>query len=204
MKKPEQELAEIKSMMERSTRFLSLSGLSGIMAGVYALVAAAIAYGLIYYPNLPIGFRTSYINDSQVLPKLLLLASAVLVLSLATAWVFSKKKSQRTATKIWSPASKRFIIALVIPLVTGGIFCLALIFRGYTIIVAPASLVFYGLALINASNFTLSEIKYLGYFELVLGILSAFFPGFGLIFWALGFGILHIIYGAVMHFKYDR
>ncbi|PZX51973.1 hypothetical protein [Algoriphagus chordae] len=204
MRKPEQELADIKSMMERSTRFLSLSGLSGILAGVYALIAAAIAYSLIYYPNLPIGFRTSYINDDQVLPKLLLTASAVLILSLGTAWLLSKKKSQRTASKIWSPASKRFLTALMIPLITGGIFCLALIFRGYLVIVAPATLIFYGLGLLNASNHTLSDIKYLGYCQLGLGILSAFFPGYGLIFWGLGFGVLHIIYGTMMYYKYDR
>jgi hypothetical protein len=204
MRKPEQELAEIKSMIERSTRFLSLSGLSGILAGTYALIAAGLAYAWIYYPNPPYGFRTTYVLDAETLSKLLVTACVVLIISIATAFILSQQKSQRNSSKVWSPAGKRFIKALSIPLVVGGIFCLALFFRGYTIIVAPATLIFYGLALINGSHFTLSDIKYLGYCQLGLGLLSAFFPGYGLIFWALGFGVLHIIYGAMMHYKYDR
>ncbi|WP_439488377.1 hypothetical protein [Algoriphagus sp.] len=204
MRKPEQELAEIKSMMERSTRFLSLSGLSGILAGTYALIAVGMAYGWIYYPNPPYGFRTTYILDISTLTKLLVTACVVLVSSIATALLLSQQKSQRNSSKLWSPAGKRFVKALLIPLLVGGFFCIALFLRGYTIIIAPATLIFYGLALINASHFTLSDIKYLGYCELVLGVLSAFFPGYGLIFWALGFGVLHIIYGAMMYYKYDR
>ncbi len=204
MRKPEQELADIKSMMERSTRFLSLSGLSGILAGTYALIAAGMAYTWIYYPNPPYGFRTNYILDTATLTKLLIAAFMVLTISIATALILSQRKSERTSSKLWTPAGKRFVNALLIPLVVGGFFCIALFFRGYTIIIAPATLVFYGLALINGSHFTLSDIKYLGYCELGLGILSAFFPGYGLIFWALGFGVLHIIYGSMMYYKYDR
>ncbi len=204
MRKPEQELAEIKSMMERSTRFLSLSGLSGILAGTYALIAAGMAYSWIYYPNPPYGFRTTFILDSATLTKLLITAAVVLIISVATAYILSQQKSHRNSSKLGSPAGKRFVKALLIPLVVGGIFCIALMLRGYTIIVAPATLIFYGLALINGSHFTLSDIKYLGYCQLVLGIISAFFPGYGLIFWALGFGVLHIIYGTMMYYKYDR
>jgi hypothetical protein len=204
MKKPEQELAEIKSMMERSTRFLSLSGLSGVLAGVYALIGAVVAYHWIYFPNPPFGFRTTYIDDVSVFLKLIGLALMILALSLGSAYVLSQKKSQRQATKFWTPASKRFFQALFIPVLIGGIFCLALVLRGFLIVVAPATLIFYGLALVNASQYTLSDIKYLGYCELALGIISAFFPGFGLITWALGFGVLHVIYGSMMYYKYDR
>jgi len=204
MRKPEQELAEIKSMMERSTRFISLSGLSGILAGTYALIAAGLAYSWIYYPNPPYGFRINVVLDNSTLAKLTVTALVVLVISLTTALVLSQRKSERNSSKLWTPASKRFVKALLIPLVIGGLFCLALLSRGYTILIAPATLVFYGLALINASHFTLSDIKYLGYCQLILGTVSAFFPGYGLILWAIGFGVMHVIYGAMMYYKYDR
>lgn len=204
MKKPEQELAEIKSMMERSTRFISLSGLSGILAGTYALIAAGLAYSWIYYPNPPYGSRINDILDTSTLTKLAITALVVLTISITTAWVLSRRKSARNSSRLWTPASKRFVKALFIPLVIGGLFCLALLSRGFTIIIAPATLVFYGLALINASHFTLSDIKYLGYTQLILGTISAFFPGYGLILWAMGFGVMHVIYGAVMYYKYDR
>jgi fumarate reductase subunit D len=204
MKNAEKELAEIKSMMERSTRFLSLSGLSGVLAGIYALIGATIAYLWIYFPNPPYGFHTTYIDDSIVFPKLIVLALIILSLSIGSAYLLSQKKSKRISTKLWNPAGKRFLQALFIPVLVGGIFCLALVLRGYLIVVAPATLIFYGLALVNASQFTLGDIKYLGYGQLILGIISAFFPGYGLITWALGFGVLHVIYGSMMYYKYDR
>lgn len=204
MRKPEQELAEIKSMMERSTRFLSLSGLSGILAGTYALIAAGMAYTWIYYPNMPYGSTIDEISQEAVLPKLLITATVVLLLSIGTAWLMSQSKSKKKSHKFWTPASKRFIQALFIPVVAGGIFCLALLAKGNFEIVVPATLIFYGLGLLNASTYTLNDIKYLGYCQLVLGLISAFLPGYGLILWAIGFGVLHVIYGAMMYYKYDR
>lgn len=204
MNRPEQELADIKSMMERSTRFLSLSGISGILAGTYALIAAGLAYAWIYFPEVPFGSNFNQISEEGIVSKLLILAICVLAVSIGTAWVFSQKKSKKKAHKLWSPASKRFIQALFIPVAIGGIFCLALVSRGYLGIVAPTTLIFYGLGLLNASHFTHNEIRNLGYCQLGLGVLSSFLPGFGLILWALGFGVMHIIYGTMMYYKYDR
>lgn len=204
MKNPEQELAEIKSMMERSTRFLSLNGLSGILAGTYALIAAGMAYTWIYYPNMPYGSNIDEISQEGILSKLLTTAAIVLLLSIGTAWFMSQSKSKKKAHKLWTSASKRFIQALFIPVLVGGIFCMALLSRGHYVIIAPATLIFYGLGLLNASTYTLNDIKYLGYCQLVLGVISAFLPGYGLILWAIGFGVLHIIYGSMMYYKYDR
>ncbi len=204
MSNPEKELSEIKAIMERSTRFISLSGLSGVMAGIYALIGACLSYFWVYYPNTPVGYRVAYVDDQQMVFKLVITGIIVLTLSLLTGFYLTKNKTKKTNTKLWSSTSKRFLLALFIPLLIGGLFILALISRGYMIIVAPATLLFYGLALLNASHFTLSDIKYLAYLEISLGIISAFFPGYGLIFWTLGFGILHIIYGIMMHFKYDK
>ncbi len=204
MRKPEQELAEIKSMMERSTRFLSLSGLAGILAGTFAITAAALAYYWIYYPNFPLGAPMEIENSDEIFFKILPIAIILLVFSVSTAWFLSSKKSIKQSTKIWTPAGKRFIQAFAIPLVVGGVFCLALVYHGYLEIIAPATLIFYGLGLANASQFTLGDIKYLGYCQLGLGILALFFPGFQFLAWSLGFGVLHIVYGSVMYYKYDR
>jgi hypothetical protein len=75
--------------------------------------------------------------------------------------------------------------------------------RGYCGTAAPAMLIFYGLALINASPNLFDEIRYLGYSEILIGLLAAAFIGYGLYFWAFGFGVLHIAYGLVMYKKYD-
>ena len=204
MNKAEKELAEIKAMMERSTRFLSLSGLSGVLAGIYALIGVGMTWYWIYgeFPGIPV--ESAPQHGSGVMNAILLTALAVLVLALVTAYLLSQKKSKKTAAKFWNPASKRFLLALFIPVLAGGLFSFALIHEGYFHMIAATTLIFYGLGLINASHFTLNEIKNLGFGQLILGLVAAFHHDLGMICWALGFGILHIIYGSMMHYKYDR
>ncbi|PSK98744.1 hypothetical protein [Cecembia rubra] len=204
MKNPQQDLAEIKSMMERSTRFLSLSGLSGVLAGIYAITGAYLAYSWLYSPNVPWGLEASAQIDSPLLTKLTLTGIVVMLLSITTAWALSRKKSKKTASQLWTPAGKRFLKALFIPVAIGGFFCMAFLHQGFFLFIAPATLVFYGMGLWQASHFTLSEIRYLGYGQILLGIIAAFNPMSGLILWTLGFGVLHMIYGSLMYFRYDR
>lgn len=190
--------------MERSTRFISLSGISGVLAGIYALIGSVLAYYWVYYPNSPFGYRTTYVNDSQLMVKLFFTALSILFISIVSGFILTHKKTSKNNTTLWNKTTRRFLTSLFLPLFAGGVFILALLSRGYFIIVAPASLIFYGFALLNASHHTLSDIKYLAYCQILTGLLSAFLPGYGLIFWAIGFGILHIFYGISMHIKYDK
>jgi len=200
----EKDIASIRSIMERSAKFISLSGLSGVMSGIYALSGALAAYYLIYYPYSPFGFRFYYVNEAAVIVKLLVIAFIVLAASLTTGYLLSRKKSRKLKVPIWNKASQQLIQDLLIPLVTGGLFMIILLSRGYYAIVAPACLIFYGLALINGSRNTFKEVRYLGFTEIALGLVSALLPGYGLIFWAVGFGVMHIVYGVLMHYSYDR
>ena len=199
----EKDLASIRTIMERSSKFISLSGLSGVLAGLYALGGAIAAYFLIHYPLSPFRYRIYSVNEPGVLVKLILLAALVFAASLTTGLWLSSRKARKTGQQLWSPATRTILFNISIPLVSGGIFILILLNTGHFGLAAPASLVFYGLALIQGSLNTFDEIRYLGFSEIILGLISAMLPGYGLIFWALGFGILHIIYGAIMYKKYD-
>ncbi|HHC79962.1 MAG TPA: hypothetical protein ENK46_08765 [Flavobacteriia bacterium] len=198
------DISEIKNIMNRSTRFLSLSGISGILAGVYALIGGAIAYKLLTdYGRLERGetYESSILNLELML---ILIAGTVATLSVVTAYVLTKRKAVQNNEKMWAPASRQLLVSFIIPLATGGIFALLLIYRGDYALIAPTMLIFYGLALFNASKFTLSTVKYLGLLEVVLGLVSMLFLGNGLFFWMLGFGVLHIIYGALIYIKLDK
>ncbi|MFD0752218.1 hypothetical protein ACFQZS_18840 [Mucilaginibacter calamicampi] len=202
------DLASIRNLMERSSKFISLSGLSGVLAGVYALAGAALAYNLLYSNNsriytIPDGAGFALFNDALVV-QLLLIAAAVLVLSIGTGVYLSYKKAKRKGQPLLGRVSRELIFNMSVPLLAGGGLMLILLYRGYFGIIAPASLIFYGLALIGASNFTFTDVKFLGLCEVILGLLAACLPGYGLVFWAFGFGVLHIVYGSVMYFKYDR
>jgi uncharacterized protein YjeT (DUF2065 family) len=190
-------------MMERSSRFISLSGLSGVFAGVFALCGAYAAYLKLNSVN---GIYRLLDRESlmDVVIYLLIDASIVLVTSITLGIILTHRNSKRKGIKIWDITAKRLLINLLIPLVTGGLFCLVLLFHGLVGLVAPSSLLFYGLALINASKYTLNDIRYLGFCEIALGLIASLNIGYGLYFWAAGFGALHILYGAVMYYKYER
>ena len=199
-----EDISEIRSIMERSSTFISLSGLSGIMAGIYALIGSFIAYRIVYIEKSILGVREVYINEEATITKLSILAIVVLVLAVATGIYLTIRKSGNTSLSFSDSGFKNLLINLSIPLITGGLFILILVSRGYYNIVAPSFLIFYGLSLINGSKYTLRDIKYLGMIEIGLGLICALFPGYGLIFWALGFGVMHILYGTMMYYKYEK
>ncbi|AMR34034.1 hypothetical protein A0256_22595 [Mucilaginibacter sp. PAMC 26640] len=195
------EISSIRNIMERSTRFISLSGLSGILAGIYAMIGAWLAYKLIYMGD---DSATNVGYDEILTGQLFLLAAVVLILSVATGLLLTVRKAHKKGQRVWNQSSQSLLINGAIPLVTGGIFSLIMLERGYYVVVAPCTLIFYGLALVAASKYTFGDVKWLGIFDIALGLLAAIFPGYGLFFWAFGFGVLHILYGTIMHFKYDR
>jgi len=193
------EIKEIRKMMEESSRFLSLSGLSGILIGIYALVGVIIFY---LKMNTPQAIENA--NSTEIISFLFVMGVSVLLISLITVVLLTYRKARKAGKKIWNPGSRLMLLNLAIPLVTGGLLILIFIFKGIYEIAAPGSLIFYGLALVNAAKFTRQEIFYMGIIQVSLGILAALFPSLGLLFWALGFGVIHIIYGAVMYNRYER
>jgi hypothetical protein len=198
------DLNEIKEMMNKSSRFISLSGLSGILAGIYALLGAAFAYTILYETtSINADYKNLVITQASAI-KLVAIAFTVLVLSIITGFVFSVNKAKKQNESVWNMASKRLLINFLIPLATGGFFILFIIEKDFMVLVAPSTLLFYGLACLNASKYTLGDVRYLGLSMIILGLLSTWFLGYGLLFWALGFGGCHILYGSLMYFKYDR
>lgn len=198
-----QALTEIRSMMERSSRFISLSGLSGVFSGIFALCGAYIAYLKLF--SLNVNYRSLEPTEfTAVIYYLMTIAAVVLISSLTVGVLLTIRNSKKKGIKIWDSTAKRLLINLFIPLATGGLFCIILLYHGLVGLVAPATLIFYGLSLFSASKYTLNDIRYLGICEIILGLISSVYIGYGLWFWAFGFGVLHIIYGTVMYFKYER
>ena len=187
------DITEIRSMMERSSKVLSLSGLSGVSAGIAALAGAWFAEWAI-----------SSLKQSDLLASITIDAAIVLLLGVGMAVVFSVRMARKKTLPIWTPTSRFLIVDLAIPLGAGGILCVALIQYGAYSLIPGIMLMFYGLALINGSKYALKEIRYLGITELILGCVAVFLPQHGLAIWASGFGIMHILYGSLMYFRYER
>jgi hypothetical protein len=194
------DLADIRSMMERSTKFVSLSGWEGILAGMYALTGAYIA-------NTIIGFNPdgiTYSIPSESLNQLVYLGVGILLLSLITAIFFSWRKAGKKGVSSWNATSRRLLSSMAVPMGVGGVLIGILIAHGLLGLVAPMLLLFYGLALVNAGQFTVWEVKLLGAVQIVLGLFGAVHVEHGLLVWAIGFGAAHILYGITMHIRYER
>lgn len=198
-------IQDIRNMMKKSTRFLSLSGLSGVFAGIFALAGAYVAHlYLVSIYNSCVRGDMGALDRNEIYLNFILICAVVLTLSISTAYFFSNRKAKREGNKLFDHTAIRVLINLCIPLFAGGLFCLALLYHGAIVFIAPCMLLFYGMALINASKYTYDDIRYFGICEIILGLINAFNLGNGLLYWSLGFGVLHIVYGAVMWFKYEK
>lgn len=200
-------LNEIRSIMERSSSFLSLSGLGGIFAGIFALIGAGFAWWLV---NIYHGYeRRSFIIESgdfslEIVIALFVDAVIVLILAIAFGYIFTHRNAKKKGLKLWNKTAKLLLINLFIPLIIGGIFVLILLWHGAPFIISATTLIFYGIALINASKYTVHDIRYLGISQVIIGLIAAVDIGNGILYWALGFGLMHIIYGTIMFYKYEH
>ena len=197
-------LHEIRNIMDRSSRFISLSGLSGVAAGVSALIGAAVVKWYMVTHQIDYQQNLGRNLSREFLLFMITVAALVFILALCSATYFTARNARKTQHRVWDKQTERLLINLFIPLGVGGVFSAILIHHELLYLVAPVMLIFYGCALLNASKYTLSDIRYLGLCEMVLGLLASFFVGYGLLAWTVGFGVLHIVYGTLVYYKYER
>src|SRR4051794_10302621 len=129
-------LKDIKRMMERSSRFISLSGLSGIAAGVCALVGAWLANNIIHNdPRYGNGNEPGELHDAgtdglvngadlqaYLDNRLIQIALGVLIAALILGFLFTYLRGRKTNIPIWGVTAKRLLINVSIPMIVGGIF----------------------------------------------------------------------------------
>ena len=189
-----EDIKHIRSMMERSSKFLSLSGMSGISAGFFALVGAGVGYLILH---------NKFSITGVLLYDFIILAVAIILLAASFGFFFCVKKAKKNGAKLWMPVTQQIIKDFSIPMIVGGLFCIILIYQHAIHMVASTMLIFYGLALIYAGSRTYRDIRILGACEILLGLMAGIFVYNGLLFWAVGFGALHVVYGIVIYYKYD-
>jgi hypothetical protein len=193
----------IRTLMERSSRFSALSGLAGVIIGMIALAGVGIFYSMLDLHPLDPGYFNKISEESGSYGFLFQDAGIVLTMALLTGIVMAKRKARKMHLPLWDATAQRLIINMLIPLVTGGIFCIILAGQRHPELLAPVTLLFYGLALVNASKYSINEIRYLGLWEIATGLIASYYIDYGLLAWAFGFGILHIIYGIVIYYKHE-
>lgn len=196
------EISGIKNLMERSSTFTSISGLAGIGAGIIGLAAFIIS--LIKISEYPDLYQITVAQKKELVMFLLIVASLTLIVAGAVVTFFTYRKAKLKGLNIKDVSGKKLFLNLMIPLITGGIFSIILLTQGVYDLIIPLTLIFYGLALVNAGKYTFEEMSWLGIFEIIIGLIAAAFVPYSLWLWGIGFGVLNIIYGAIMYYKYER
>lgn len=197
-----EEISGIKNLMERSSTFTSISGLAGIGAGIIGLAAFIIS--LIKISEYPDLYQITISQKKELVMFLLIVALLTLIVAGAVVTFFTYRKAKLKGLNIKDVSGKKLFLNLMIPLVTGGIFSIILLTQGVYDLIIPLTLIFYGLALVNAGKYTFEEMSWLGIFEIIIGLIAAAFTPYSLWLWGIGFGALNIIYGAIMYYKYER
>ena len=193
------DISEIKNMMNKSSRFNSLSGISGIATGIYAIIGSLIGYQYVTKNNIEISNLDRF-HFSLLFADLVL----IIFLSLITSLIITRRKVKVDGISSGSILTKKMLSNFLIILIPSTIYVLILILNHDFVGAGSLMLFFYGASLINASHNTLEEIKTLGLIEIVLGILIILIPAFAFWIWLIGAGIIHVIFGLYMYFKHEN
>ncbi len=201
---PLDSIDQIKSIMERSTTFMSLTGLSGILAGLFGLLTTILVSFELNSIVLNAQSLSLIASDRGLRILLAMIAIGALSLTLLTALFLTLSKARKRGHDTWDAVARRFAAHLFIPLIAGGLFTISLAYFGQLQFICPAMLLFFGLSLLNAAHFVQMDMFWLGIIEISLGVVVSFWHLGGLIFWGLGFGIAPLVYGSIMYYKYER
>lgn len=201
MNRPLEDLKEIRQMMERSSRFLSLSGSSGIGIGFLAslFVAWQVSKG-----NMSLTEQRNFDLLAPAWEEFIIGTFGLFVICVLLSMGLTLRRTLKKGLTIWTSSTKNILGAIGLPMMVGAMLLLQNFNSLSTDAFFPATLLCYGLGLFFASRYTYDELRIMGLAMLVLGTLSILYPPYSLLFWVLGFGALHMIYGAIMYFRYER
>ncbi|MBC7901251.1 MAG: hypothetical protein H7070_14490 [Saprospiraceae bacterium] len=179
-------LRYIRETMERSTHFTAVPGYGGILMGVTAIAAAYIA-------SIQIDFRAWQMTW-------LAEAGLAFVIGLFAMW----QKSKIAKTPLMSAPAKKFALGFAPPLICGVILTFALLRLGTDKdMVVGVWLLLYGAAVVCGGMSSVKAVSIMGWLFMLLGALAFFVPAmYSDWLMALSFGLLHIVFGAVIARKY--
>jgi hypothetical protein len=167
-------------------RKLNFKSWIGILTGFYALVGIFIANQMLHsYKFAEEGLNMLPVNIFEIM--IMALAAFILLISLVTIYIVKKKKSLK-----FSNIEK---LNFYIPLILGGVILFLVANKGYYHLIASVSLIYYGIFLLNLNRFLKTDLFIFAIIEIILGFTSFFVNNHSLLFLAIGFGVLQIIFG---------
>lgn len=206
MENHEEQLAaiqEMRNLMDHATRFKSISGLSGMIAGILSLISLYIVYLRTGISPFEVEALDRIWHSSNQI-QISCIFIGLLIACLGLGLYMAGRNARQAGKSAWDGSAKRLAFSLLIPVLTGGVFSVLLIQLGLVALLAPVTLLFYGMGLLSASKYTLEAVRTVGLILIGLGLFATGFLSYGLVIWALGFGLVHILYGFIIYVKYER
>ena len=175
----------IREMMERSSSFTAVPGYGGMLMGATAVVAAYIASQQIYLRDWLIVWLTEAC-----------LAAAIGILAM---W----QKSRIAGESLMSAPARKFAFGFAAPLVSGIAVTLGLWRNEHYEVMAPVWMLSYGAAVVTGGAFSVRAVPVMGWAFIAFGAASFALPAaYGNYMMLASFGILHIVFGAIIARKY--
>lgn len=175
----------IHATMERAAGFSAVPGWGGVMMGLTALLAAGVAH--------PLRFTEMWLK--------VWLAAAVVATAIGLAAIVLK--ARRSGMPLAGPAGRKFALALS-PAIGAGAILTFVLYRNGSIRDLPGCwLLLYGTAVTSGGALSVRVVPMLGLSLMALGVAALAAPAvWGDAFLALGFGVLHIVFGIVIARRY--
>jgi len=199
-------LSELKSILSKNTRFLSFSGLSGVIAGITALAGEYLFYNL-YLATFSSSSNYADVRnlaDMKLFYSALLIALSIIGISVIVGVILARKKIRMQGSTVNRDLLKNTLIHILVPILVGGAICFVASFTDHFIYIPAFLLIFYGLGLFNGSRFSFDDLKIVGLVFMGLGLITYAYPNLSMWTWGLGFGVGHILYGLRVYFVHDR
>jgi len=175
----------IRETMERSTHFTAVPGYGGMLMGATAIVAAYIA------------LQQATLRDRLIV--WLTEACLAFAIGLLAMW----QKSKIAKTSLFSAPARKFAFGFAPSLIAGVVITLGLWRFEHYEMMAPAWMLLYGAAVVTGGAFSVRIVPLMGWMFIGLGAIAiALPPGYGNYLMGLSFGLLHIIFGAIIAKRY--
>jgi len=187
-------LRYIREAMERSSSFTAVPGWGGVLIGATALIAAALAEWMESIDRLA-GLRGGR--------GWMLVWGWELPLALMIGGVAMKRKARAANVKLLTGPGRKFVLSLAPPLVAGALISVALVRIGSFDVLPGVWLLLYGVGVVAGGAFSVRVVPVMGMFFMGLGTLTLFAPpAFGRLMMAVGFGVVHIVFGLIIARRY--
>ena len=178
-------LRYIRETMERAGSFTAVPGWGGVTMGITAVAAAVVAGWQIS----PDRWLATWLMEGAV--------------AIAIGVIAMQQKARAAGLEMWSAPARKFVFSFVPPMFAGAVLTFALWRAGLMHLIPGTWLLLYGTGVITGGAFSVRVVPIMGGGFLALGAAALVSPAALSNLWlGLGFGGLHIVFGAMIARKY--